>query len=77
MNLFVARRWWCTPLTQHSGGRGRGRGRGRGNSVSSGPIWSTERVPGQPGLHRETLGEGGNLSGLYFQQFETENDNSR
>jgi hypothetical protein len=23
--------------------------------VSSKPAWSTERVPGQPGLHRETL----------------------
>jgi hypothetical protein len=23
--------------------------------VSSRPAWSTERVPGQPGLHRETL----------------------
>ena len=23
--------------------------------LSSKPAWSTERVPGQPGLHRETL----------------------
>jgi hypothetical protein len=23
--------------------------------VSSRPAWSTEQVPGQPGLHRETL----------------------
>jgi hypothetical protein len=26
-----------------------------GGSLSSRPAWSTERVPGQPGLHRETL----------------------
>jgi hypothetical protein len=24
-------------------------------SLSSKPTWSTEQVPGQPGLHRETL----------------------
>jgi len=26
-----------------------------GGSLSSRPAWSTERVPGQPGLHRESL----------------------
>jgi hypothetical protein len=26
-----------------------------GGFLSSKPAWSTERVPGQPGLHRETL----------------------
>jgi hypothetical protein len=26
-----------------------------GRFLSSRPAWSTERVPGQPGLHRETL----------------------
>jgi hypothetical protein len=26
-----------------------------GKFLSSRPAWSTERVPGQPGLHRETL----------------------
>jgi hypothetical protein len=26
-----------------------------GGSLSSRPAWSTERVTGQPGLHRETL----------------------
>ena len=26
-----------------------------GGFLSSGPAWSTERVPGQPGLHRETM----------------------
>jgi hypothetical protein len=26
-----------------------------GEFLSSRPAWSTERVPGQPGLHRETL----------------------
>jgi hypothetical protein len=28
-----------------------------GGSVSSRPAWSTERVLGQPGLHRETLSQ--------------------
>jgi hypothetical protein len=31
------------------------RGSGAGGSLSSRPAWSTEWVPGQPGLHRETL----------------------
>ena len=26
-----------------------------GRSPSSRPVWSTEQVPGQPGIHRETL----------------------
>jgi hypothetical protein len=26
-----------------------------GVSLSSQPAWSTEQVPGQPGIHRETL----------------------
>jgi hypothetical protein len=26
-----------------------------GEFLSSRPAWSTEQVPGQPGLHRETL----------------------
>jgi hypothetical protein len=26
-----------------------------GGSLSSRPAWSTKQVPGQPGLHRETL----------------------
>jgi hypothetical protein len=26
-----------------------------GKSLSSRPVWSTEQVPGHPGLHRETL----------------------
>jgi len=26
-----------------------------GRSMSSGLVWSTEQVPGQPGLHRETV----------------------
>jgi hypothetical protein len=33
----------------HSGGRG------RWISVSLRSAWSTKQVPGQPGLHRETL----------------------
>ena len=28
-----------------------------GGSLSSRPAWSTEQVPGQPGLHRETLSQ--------------------
>jgi hypothetical protein len=28
-----------------------------GGSLSSRPVWSTELVPGQPGLHRETLSQ--------------------
>jgi hypothetical protein len=28
-----------------------------GGFLSSRPAWSTERVPGQPGLHRETLSQ--------------------
>ena len=27
----------------------------KGGSLSSRPAWSTKQVPGQPGLHRETL----------------------
>jgi hypothetical protein len=30
---------------------------GAGGFLSSRPAWSTEWVPGQPGLHRETLSE--------------------
>lgn len=33
------------------------RGRDRQNSVSSSPVWSTERVPEQPGPHKETLSQ--------------------
>jgi hypothetical protein len=29
----------------------------RGGFLSLRPAWSTERVPGQPGLHRETLSQ--------------------
>jgi hypothetical protein len=28
-----------------------------GRFLSSRPAWSTDRVPGQPGLHRETLSQ--------------------
>ena len=30
-----------------------------GRSLSLRPAWSTERIPGQPGLHRETLSQVG------------------
>jgi hypothetical protein len=36
---------WCTPLIPAEAGR----------FLSSMPAWSTKWVPGQPGLHRETL----------------------
>lgn len=36
-------------------GKIRGRGRGRQIFVNSRPTWSIGQVPGQPGLHRETL----------------------
>jgi hypothetical protein len=35
--------------------RGKERGRDAGGFLSSSPAWSTKWVPGQPGLHRETL----------------------
>jgi hypothetical protein len=38
----------------HSGGRG------RQISVNSRPTWSTEPVPGQSGLHKETLSQNNN-----------------
>jgi hypothetical protein len=46
------RRWVQRLLqepTKHLGGRG------RWISVSSRPSWFTDRIPGQPRLHRETL----------------------
>jgi hypothetical protein len=42
--------WWHTPLIPELG-----RQREAGGSLSSRPAWSTKWVPGQPGLHRETL----------------------
>jgi hypothetical protein len=38
--------WWRTPSTQEAEA---------GGFLSSMPAWYTEWVPGQPGLHRETL----------------------
>ena len=40
--------------SQHLGGRS------RWIFVSLRPVWSTERVPGQPALHRETLSQNTN-----------------
>jgi hypothetical protein len=34
-----------------------------GGFLSSRPAWTTERVPGQPGLHRETLSQKGGWVG--------------
>jgi len=44
-----ARQWWHTPLIL-STWKAEARG-----FLSLRPTWSTEWVPGQPGLHRETL----------------------
>jgi hypothetical protein len=44
------RAWWRTPLVPALG-----RQRQADFFLSSRPAWSTERVPGQPELHRETL----------------------
>jgi hypothetical protein len=38
-----------------SGGNASTREAEAGGFLSLRPAWSTERVPGQPGLHRETL----------------------
>jgi hypothetical protein len=40
---------WCLYSGRKAGGRG------RGIFVSSRRAWSTKKVPGQPGLHREAL----------------------
>lgn len=47
-NVCTAGQWWLTPLIPSLS-------TGRWLSVSSGPPWSVEGAPGQPGLHRETL----------------------
>jgi hypothetical protein len=49
--VILAEWWWVTPLNQALGGRG------RWISKSSRPAWSTEWVPGQPGLDSETLSQ--------------------
>ena len=46
-----ARQWWSTPLISALGGGD------RQISVSLRPAWATGRVPGQPGLCRETLSQ--------------------
>jgi hypothetical protein len=45
----VSRVWWHTPLIPGT------REAEAGGFLSSRPAWSTKWVPGQPGLHRETL----------------------
>jgi hypothetical protein len=42
--LFIAK-WWLPSLWEAEAGA----------SLSLRPAWSTEKIPGQPGLHRETL----------------------
>jgi len=43
--------WWRTPLIPSTWEAE------TGGFLSSRPAWSTECVPGQPGLHRETLSQ--------------------
>jgi hypothetical protein len=50
-NCSRAGQWWYTFKLRTWVGRGRD----RWISVSSRLVWSTEQVPGQPGVHRETL----------------------
>ena len=48
-SLTLAFTWACmhtSPLEAKEGG-----------SLSSRPAWSTEQVPGKPGLHRESLSQ--------------------
>ena len=35
-----------------------------GGSLNSRPTWSTEQVPGQPGLYKGTLSRNNNFEGL-------------
>jgi hypothetical protein len=51
-NRRESRAWWYTPTIQHSGGGGR-------RSESLRPVWATWPVPGQPGVHSETISYGG------------------
>jgi hypothetical protein len=52
-------RWWRMPLISALGRQSAFNPSTweaeAGGFLSSRPAWSTERVPGQPGLHRETL----------------------
>ena len=53
-----------------------GLGAEAGRSLSSRVAWSTEQVPGQPGLHRETLSWGGGGGGKETKKEETNKHNS-
>jgi hypothetical protein len=52
-----ARQWWHVPLIPALGWAC---GSDRWIFVSSRPAWSTEQVPGQLGLHKETLSKNKN-----------------
>ena len=49
LSMKRKRIWWHTPLTPSAWEAEASR------SLSSRPAWSTKWIPGQPGLHRETL----------------------
>jgi hypothetical protein len=62
-------------LKEHSAPGGVG-GAEAGESLCSRPAWSTEQVPGQPGLHRETLSWGGGGGRKETKKEETNKHNS-
>ena len=49
LRSYWCRVWWCTPFNPSSWEAE------AGEFLSSRTVWSTEWVPGQPGLHREIL----------------------
>jgi hypothetical protein len=46
--IFLCRAWWYIPIIPALGRLTKG-------ISSSRPAWPTKKVPGQPGLHNETL----------------------
>jgi hypothetical protein len=48
-----------------------------GRSPSFRPAWSTERIPGQPGLHRETLSQNKQARRKEMREREREGERER
>lgn len=48
---YLSQWWWCMPLISEL----RKQRQANGSLMSWRPAWSTDWVPGSPGLHRETL----------------------